>query len=396
MHTLEQLRNGALQGVKRLQLSADLSVFPEEIFTLADSLEVLDLSNNRLSDLPEDLTRLKNLKILFASNNCFSHVPDVLGQMPKLEMIGFKHNQIQTVSETCLPKQTRWLILTDNAIKSLPESIGSLTRLEKCALAGNQISALPDSFAQLKNLGLLRISGNALAEFPDVLLDLPKLAWLAFSGNPFCPTHDEHLDFVQVHSADVSLHEVLGMGASGLISRATWQNNVHGFAEQVAVKVFKGEVTSDGFPADELDACLTVGGHENLVKPLAHIHEPDYAALVMDLIPSDYYNLGQPPSLETCTRDTFTQGQAFSSDQAEFIIAQMRDLVAHLESKQVSHGDLYAHNVLLNQAGHILFGDFGAASKYGNLTAQQQEGVRAIERRALAYFEEDIRGLVTA
>jgi len=155
-------------------------------------------------------------------------------------------------------------------------------------------------------------------------------------------------------------------------------------------------VTSDGFPADELDACLTVGEHENLVKPLAHIHEPDYAALVMDLIPSDYYNLGQPPSLETCTRDTFTQGQAFSSDQAEFIIAQMRDLVAHLESKQVSHGDLYAHNVLINQAGHILFGDFGAASKYHNLTAQQQEGVRAIERRALAYFEEDIRGLVTA
>ena len=396
MHTLEQLCSGALQGVKRLQLSADLSVFPEEIFTLADSLEVLDLSNNRLSDLPEDLTRLKNLKILFASNNGFSHVPDVLGQMSKLEMIGFKHNRIKYVSDHCLPERTRWLILTDNRIEALPENIGKLSRLEKCALAGNQISALPDSFAQLKNLGLLRISANALAEFPDVLLDLPKLAWLAFSGNPFCPTQDEHLEFVQVHSADVSLHEVLGMGASGLISRATWQNNVHGFAEQVAVKVFKGEVTSDGFPTDELDACLTVGGHENLVKPLAHIHEPNYAALVMDLIPSDYYNLGQPPSLETCTRDTFTQGQAFSSEQAEFIIGQMRDLVAHFESKQVSHGDLYAHNVLINQAGHILFGDFGAASKYHNLTAQQQEGVRAIERRALAYFEEDIRGLVTA
>lgn len=394
MHTLEQLRNGALQGVKRLQLSSDLSVFPEEIFTLAESLEVLDLSNNYLSDLPDDLTRLKNLKILFASNNCFSHVPDVLGQMPKLEMIGFKHNHIGHVSEQCLPKQTRWLILTDNRITALPDNIGLLSRLEKFALAGNQISRLPESFAQLKNLGLLRISANALTEFPDALLTLPKLAWLAFSGNPFCPAHDEHLEFVQVHSNDITLHEVLGMGASGLISRGTWRSNEHGFADQVAVKVFKGEVTSDGFPKDELDACLTVGGHENLVKPLAHIHEPNYVALVMDLIPYDYYNLGQPPSLETCTRDTFTQGQAFSSDQAEFIIAQMRDLVAHLESKQVSHGDLYAHNVLINQAGHILFGDFGAASKYHNLTPEQQAGVRRIERRALAYFEEDIRGLV--
>lgn len=396
MHTLEQLRSGALQGIKRLQLSEELTYFPEEIYDLADSLEVLDLSNNRLRDLPADLTRLTRLKIFFASNNEFEHVPDVLGQMPQLEMIGFKHNRIEHVSEQCFPEQTRWLILTDNRITALPENIGQLTRLEKFALAGNQIRVLPESFAQLKNLGLLRISANALTEFPEVLLELPKLAWLAFSGNPFCPDHDEHLEFVQVHSSDIALHEVLGMGASGLISRGTWRNNEHGFAEQVAVKVFKGEVTSDGFPKDELDACLTVGSHENLVKPLAHIHESDCAALVMDLIPADYYNLGQPPSLETCTRDTFTKGQTFTALQAERIVEQMRDLVAHLENKSVSHGDLYAHNVLINEAGHILFGDFGAASKYHNLTPEQQAGVRRIERRALAYFEEDIRGLVGA
>ena len=395
MHTLEQLRRGELKGIKRLQLSESLAEFPEEIYQLADSLEVLDLSNNRLRDLPSDLTRLKHLKIFFASNNLFEHVPDVLGDMPNLEMIGFKHNRIEYVSEQCLPKQTRWLILTDNCLKALPDNIGELSRLEKFALAGNQLTALPTSFAQLHNLGLLRISANALTHFPEAILALPKLAWLAFSGNPFCPAQDEHLDFKQVHSSDVMLHKVLGMGASGVISRATWRTDEYAFPEQVAVKVFKGEVTSDGSPKDELDACLTVGGHENLVKPLAHIHEPDCAALVMDLIPSDYYNLGQPPSLETCTRDTFTKGQTFNAEQAEHIITQMRDLVAHLESKQVSHGDLYAHNVLINQAGHILFGDFGAASKYHNLTPAQQAGVQAIERRALAHFEDDIRGLIT-
>ncbi len=395
MHTLEQLRRGELKGIKRLQLSESLAEFPEEVYQLADSLEVLDLSNNRLRDLPSDLTRLKHLKIFFASNNLFEHVPDVLGDMPNLEMIGFKHNRIEYVSEQCLPKQTRWLILTDNCLKALPDNIGELSRLEKFALAGNQLTALPTSFAQLHNLGLLRISANALTHFPEALLALPKLAWLAFSGNPFCPAQDEHLDFKQVHSSDVMLHEVLGMGASGVISRATWRTDEYAFPEQVAVKVFKGEVTSDGSPKDELDACLTVGSHENLVKPLAHIHEPDCAALVMGLIPSDYYNLGQPPSLESCTRDTFTKGQTFNAEQAEHIITQMRNLVAHLESKQVSHGDLYAHNVLINQAGHILFGDFGAASKYHNLTPAQQAGVQAIERRALAHFEDDIRGLIT-
>lgn len=394
MQTLEQLRRGEYLGVTHLKLSEQLTEFPEEIYTLADTLEVLDLSNNLLTDLPADFTRLAKLKILFASNNPFQQVPDVLGQMPELEMIGFKSCQIQTVSEHCLPARTRWLILTDNQIEALPNAIGDLYRLEKLALAGNQISSLPSSFSRLKNLGLLRISANNLTAFPDVLLELPKLAWLAFSGNPFCAARDEHLDFKQVASMDVQRHEVLGQGASGLISRATWTQNAYGFADNVALKVFKGEVTSDGYPQDELDACLTVGAHENLVKPLAHIHEPNCSALVMDLIPSDYYNLGQPPSLASCTRDTFTQGQSFSAAQAAFIIAQMRSLVDHLESKSVSHGDLYAHNVLINQDGHILFGDFGAASKYHHLTPAQQVGIQQIERRALAYFEDDVLGLV--
>ncbi|RDL43305.1 protein kinase [Marinomonas piezotolerans] len=396
MQTLAQLKNGELVGCKRLQLSEGLTQFPKEVYTLADTLEVLDLSDNHLSELPDDLTSLVNLKILFASNNQFEHVPDVLGRMPKLEMIGFKHNRIRTVSKHCLPPQTRWLILTDNQIQELPDSIGRLTRLEKLALAGNALTKLPDSFGGLTNLGLLRISANRLNAFPDVVLSLPKLAWCAFSGNPFCADRDEYAEFVTVASDDLQLHHVLGQGASGLISQATWRRNAHNFAAQVAVKVFKGEVTSDGYPQDELDACLTVGRHDNLVKPLAHIHEPDCAALVMALIPSDYYNLGQPPSLTTCTRDTFTKGQQFSAAQAQHIIEQMRDLVAHLESREVSHGDLYAHNVLINADGHILFGDFGAASKYHNLNAEQKAGIRAIERRALAYFEEDILGLVVS
>ncbi|MEK1905228.1 MAG: protein kinase, partial [Pseudomonas sp.] len=46
MHSLEQLRRGELAGITRLDLSAELHEFPREIFDLADSLEVLNLSGN--------------------------------------------------------------------------------------------------------------------------------------------------------------------------------------------------------------------------------------------------------------------------------------------------------------------------------------------------------------
>ncbi|WP_115898529.1 leucine-rich repeat-containing protein kinase family protein [Marinomonas pollencensis] len=396
MQTLQQLNSGALKGVKRLQLAENLSEFPEAIYSLADSLEILDLSNNALTSLPDDLARLSNLKILFCSNNQFTELPEVLGSCPKLEMIGFKSNQIRKVSGAALPRITRWLILTDNQIDALPDEIGLLPRLQKLALAGNQLRHIPESIKGCQNLELIRLSANKLSSFPDVLLRLPKLAWLAFSGNPFCADRHYHQEFKTVAAEDLILHQVLGQGASGVISKATWQRNLYGFPDKIAVKVFKGEVTSDGYPDDELDACLSIGVHENIVKPLAQISEPECSALLMELIPEDYQNLGQPPSLVTCTRDTFTQGQAFSIQKIDFIVTQMDAVLQHFMDKEISHGDLYAHNVLINPDGHILFGDFGAASKYANLSAEQKQGIQQIEHRAMGHFIDDMLSLCVA
>ena len=393
MQTLNQLRKGELKGVSRLALSEQLTEFPKEIFDLADSLEILDLSNNALNSLPDDLYRLTELRILFCSNNQFTELPVSLGQCPKLEMIGFKNNQISRVPSESLPDITRWLILTDNQIKALPSDMGRLTRLQKLALAGNELTQLPDSVKHCESLELIRVSANKLAQFPDLLLSLPRLAWLAFSGNPFCAVPDPHNEFTTVASTDLDMHQVLGQGASGVISKASWMGNQQDFPDSVAVKVFKGEVTSDGFPEDELDACLAAGDHPNLVKPLAKISEPDCSALVMELIPESYTNLGQPPSFVTCTRDTFTQGQSFSIEAVAQITEQMKALVEHFKEKRISHGDLYAHNVLINQDCHILLGDFGAASKYGHLTLAQQQGIQAIEQRALNFFIDDMLSL---
>ncbi len=393
LQTLDLLNEGELKGITRLQLSENLTTFPDAIFDLADSLEILDLSNNHLSQLPDDLHRLTELRILFCSNNRFTELPSVLGQCKKLEMIGFKTNQITHVSSASLPDQTRWLILTDNQIEALPDDFGRLNRLQKLALAGSRLVSLPMSMVNCQKLELIRLSANQLTAFPDQLLSLPRLAWLAFSGNPFCVNRDPHNEFKTVPFCDLALHQVLGQGASGVISLATWERNEFAFPETVAVKVFKGEVTSDGYPEDELDACLAVGDHDNLVKPLAKVAEADCSALVMGLIPSHYTNLGMPPSLVSCTRDTFSTELFFSIEKIAHIIEQVDNLVAHFCLRKVSHGDLYAHNVLISEEGHVLFGDFGAASKYGNLSREQRQGIEKIEQRALGFFIDDMLSL---
>jgi len=388
LHTLAQLKAGELKGIKRLQLSEELTTFPMEILTLADSLEILDLSHNLLSTLPPEITQLTQLKILFVSQNCFTTLPVELGLCMKLEMIGFKSNQITSVPAGSLPPALRWLILTDNKISALPETLGNCTQMQKLALAGNQLTHLPASFDHLINLELLRISANQMAVFPSQLLTLPKLAWLAFSGNPFCQYDNVMASIPEVKSQDYALKTVLGQGASGVIYQANW-THPH-FPNEVAVKVFKGDVTSDGYPQDELQACLKVGAHDHLVTALAQVNEVDHLALVMELIPARFKNLGLPPTLESCTRDTFPAGFALSINEIEKIVKQMKQVFVHLHQQQVCHGDLYAHNTLFDEQSNIMFGDFGAASMYHMLPESIQLAIKNIEARALQHFIDDL------
>ncbi|MCD9498181.1 leucine-rich repeat-containing protein kinase family protein [Photobacterium carnosum] len=390
MHTLEQLRSGQFEGATYLTLSEQLTHFPKEILTLASSLEVLDLTNNQLSHLPKSFSQLTKLRILFISNNNFTELPTILGACPNLEMIGFKSNKITTVNAAALPKKLRWLILTDNKIAALPEAIGDCIHLQKLALAGNALTALPLSMDKLVNLQLIRLSANALTVFPDQLLDLPKLAWIAFSGNYFNRHQHVTNSLPYVASSDYQLDKVLGQGASGVISLAQWRSNPHQLNNDIAVKVFKGQVTSDGYPQDELNACLKTGAHSNLVASLAQVSEPNYLALIMALIPAHYHNLGLPPTFITCTRDTFPAEFTLSIAAIVTIVEQMTAVISHMQTRCVAHGDIYAHNVLVDDNANILVGDFGAASIYDDLTIEQQQKIAIIEWRAVGYFIEDL------
>jgi len=358
MQTLEELRSGKLKGTKELKISQDLSSFPVEILDLVDSLELLDLSNNRLSSLPKEMSRFKKLKIAFFSNNDFTTVPTELKECENLYMLGFKANKIENFEEDILPLSISWLILTDNKIKKLPNSLGKLSKLQKCALAGNQIEVLPSSMKECKNLELLRLSANRLREIPSWLLELPKLSWLAFSGNPCSISKQSHIK-VMAHS-DVDVKELLGEGASGKIYRG----HAKDIDRVVAIKLFKGAVTSDGYAEDEMNAYMSIGEHPNLIKVLARFENSKPLGLVLEYIPSSFVSLGNPPNFDTCTRDTFEDGTAFSVEAIKKIAKAIASASKHLHKIGLNHGDLYAHNILVDKENSTYLVDFGAASFY--------------------------------
>lgn len=388
MQTLEQLRSGALAGSISIKLSENLIGFPNELFTLVESLEMLDLSGNKLSKLPSDFGRFTKLKIAFFSDNLFKEYPEVLAQCPSLEMIGFKSNQMVHVSEMAFSKNIQWLILTNNKIEQLPASIGNCYRLQKVALAGNKLSELPKEMASCLNLELLRISANNIEQLPGWLMQLPKLSWLAYSDNPCSVAQQSNVLLPEIHWNELKIKEQLGEGASGIISKAVWKQF---FDKEVAVKVFKGEVTSDGLPLSEMNTCAAAGNHPSLVTLLGKIshHPHEKEGLVFDLIPSSFKNLGKPPSFITCTRDVFNEGTFFTLKDLTQIAFNTASVLEQLHSKGIMHGDFYAHNIMIDHEANTLLGDFGAATMY-DITSPESSLLEKLDVRAYACLLDDM------
>jgi hypothetical protein len=300
-------------------------------------------------------------------------------------MVSFKGNKVEGFSLGCLPEGLMWLILTDNQLSALPDDFGRYKQLQKLALSGNRLSSLPESMAQCHNLELIRLSLNQFESFPDWLFALPKLAWLAIGANPATPVHLK--SDVTHHSIDqYQLGEQLGMGASGAIYLAHHNDN----PAQVAIKLFKGWLTSDGCPKDELANALNAGSHKNLIPILANLTGLELPGMVMALIPQHFASLGLPPSFGTITRDTFTEGFVTTPAQIMQWAIQVTSVMKHLHERVICHGDLYAHNMLVDDSGMLYLGDFGAATALNALPIEQQQHFMKLEVRAFGYWLEDL------
>jgi hypothetical protein len=378
--TLQALRRGELAGARALDLSGlGLTELPPEILGLADTLEMLDLARNALATLPPGFARLRRLRILFCSGTPFPRLPPVLGDLPALAQIGFRGCGLREIPPESLPPALRWLTLTDNRITELPPALGQRPALQKLMLAGNHLHALPACLEAAPALELLRLSANCFEALPPWLPELPRLAWLAWAGNPLDRAPAPSAPDIPWAALDSGA--MLGEGASGRVHRAQWNGR------PVALKLFKGAMTSDGLPEREMAACLAAGDHPNLTGALGRLtgHPEGLEGLAMPLLPEGWRALAAPPSPESCTRDVYDPALRLEPATALRLARGIAAAATHLHGRSLLHGDLYAHNTLWDGEGrHAVLSDFGAASflpEDGAIPALQR-----IETRAFGIF----------
>ncbi|MBN3800217.1 protein kinase, partial [Burkholderia sp. Ac-20392] len=194
-------------------------------------------------------------------------------------------------------------------------------------------------------------------------------------------------EVADVDWASLACEQKLGEGASGVIYRAQWRADGHA-PRAVAVKLFKGAVTSDGLPDCEMAACLHAGRHPSMIPVIGKVsgHPDGTHGLVMELVDPALTNLAGPPSFATCTRDVYAADARFAPAEAGRIAHGIASVAGHLHARGIMHGDLYAHNILHDGEGSALLGDFGAASLYDANDRTRATAFERLEVRAFGYL----------
>jgi len=149
-------------------------------------IQQLLVTNNRLSSIPDVVSRLKNLTRLDLSNNSISLVCDAVTEMTSLTHLYLRNNQI---TDNDLPKDMiglrslRTLNLSGNRLTCLPPQLLDIVSLRNLFLGANLITEVDKGINRLRRLRLLYLGGNKLEYLPKEIGELPYMQVLLLSDN---------------------------------------------------------------------------------------------------------------------------------------------------------------------------------------------------------------------
>lgn len=174
---------GRMRNLETLDMSDNrISRIPNKIYKLP-VLKHLDLSHNQIKKISKKIGQLKHLQTLNLSMNKMEELPRNIFQLRYLQSMDLSHNYIKELPYFTKLKRLTHLNLSYNKLKTIPDNVHQLTSLRELDLSNNRITHLPEKIGSLKNLEVLDLSHNELKELPKRITRFRRLQQLDVSGN---------------------------------------------------------------------------------------------------------------------------------------------------------------------------------------------------------------------
>nr|XP_049708101.1 leucine-rich repeat and calponin homology domain-containing protein isoform X1 [Helicoverpa armigera] len=159
------LEDAYLSGELKLS-GRKLREFPKPVkFDLSDTV-VADLSKNRFSELPDELTSYIFLEKLLLSQNIIRTVPNAVGGLQSLTYLDLSSNQLTELPREVCQMPLQVLLVPDNMLSTLPKEIGKMTSLAELDASNNRLTQVPMTLGDCAGLRALDLSNNQLGLLP--------------------------------------------------------------------------------------------------------------------------------------------------------------------------------------------------------------------------------------
>ncbi|XP_062437325.1 leucine-rich repeat-containing protein 40 isoform X2 [Rhea pennata] len=176
---------GQLVNLEELDLSNNHLTDIPTSFALLVNLVRLNVSSNQLRNLPADISAMKSLRQLDCTKNYLETIPSELASMASLEQLYLRKNKLRYLPEFPSCKLLKELHAGENQIEILnAENLKHLNSLSVLELRDNKIKTVPDEITVLQKLERLDLANNDISRLPYTLGNLPQLKFLALEGNP--------------------------------------------------------------------------------------------------------------------------------------------------------------------------------------------------------------------
>ncbi|KAM9360864.1 leucine-rich repeat-containing protein 2 isoform 1-T2 [Symphorus nematophorus] len=171
------LREWHVRGTKIRRLPDYLALFTQ--------LTVLEIPKNAIAELPPEIGKLTELRELNVSYNCLSKVPPELGNcenLKRLELTG-NYNLSELPFELSSLKQLVHLDIAENKFVSIPICALRMSSMQILDLSNNRLTDLPQDMDRLQQLVTLFVHKNNLPYLPHCLTNISTLKMVVVSAD---------------------------------------------------------------------------------------------------------------------------------------------------------------------------------------------------------------------
>ncbi|XP_052747068.1 protein phosphatase PHLPP-like protein isoform X2 [Bicyclus anynana] len=203
---------------------------PENFFSICDRLNILNLSNNRLSRLPRVRGASPHcLERLYLTANCLTdEVIDVIITFRGLKILHMSYNCLTSLPENCFNfwPEIEELIISGNSLTKLPDNLPQLNNIKVVRAHSNRLRSVP-MFACSASVKILDFAHNELDSIDLRLLAPKQLKFLDISCNKKLQMDPSQFNVYKCQRP-LSLIDVTGQNASAWSQKSNYHEELNG------------------------------------------------------------------------------------------------------------------------------------------------------------------------